>query len=277
MAVVGRVARWLLFGALGFYIILPIVAVVLYAFATRWTQQILPDGYTLQNWAETFSEGRFYEVLGRTTVLALGVTLATIVLAVPAIYWQWVRNPRIRSALELLAAIPFVLPYVVIAFSILTLSGQIAPQVQGTFGLLLAGHIAICFPFFYWAVDGAMAAANIVRLNEAAQTCGAGPLATLWRIALPNIGPGIATGGMLVFATSFGEFALVQILVGTRFETISLYSLDLLSGTNARFGVLAVITVLTFLIVFAVSAAAVFWNRGQTTRLLPSVGATEAR
>lgn len=269
----GRILRGLLLGLLVVYILLPIVAVVLYAFSTRWTAHILPDGYTAQHWSEAFQDPRLVEVTMRTFMLALIVTLLDILLIVPAIYWQWTQNPRIRPHLELTAAIPFVLPYVVIAFGILTLSGQFAPTAQGTVWLLALGHAAIAFPFFYWAVDSAMAAANIPLLNEAAKTCGASPFTTLWKVVLPNIGAGIATGSMLVFAVSFNEFALVQILVGARYETISLYSLDLLTGANADFNKLAIITVITFLIVFGISAISVYLNRGQsqTSRLIGGV------
>jgi putative spermidine/putrescine transport system permease protein len=265
-----KLARGLFLGTLLVYILLPIVAVVLYAFATRWTAHILPDGYTATHWGEALQDVRLVEVTLRTFGLALLVTLLDIVLIVPAIYWQWAHNPKIRAHLELTAAIPFVLPYVVIAFGILTLSGKFAPAAQGTVWLLALGHVAIAFPFFYWSVDSAMAAANIPLLNEAAKTCGASPLTTLLKVVLPNVGAGIATGSMLVFAVSFNEFALVQILVGARYETISLYSLDLLTGANADFNKLAVITVITFLIVFATSALSVYLNRGQsqTSRLI---------
>jgi putative spermidine/putrescine transport system permease protein len=272
-----RWGRWLLLGTLLVYLLLPIGAVVLYAFSTRWTAHILPDGYTASHWGKAFQDPRLVEVMIRTFVLALGVTLLDILLIVPAIYWQWAQNPKIRPHLELTAAIPFVLPYVVIAFGILTLSGQIFPAAQGTLWLLVLGHGAIAFPFFYWAVDSAMAAANIPLLTEAAKTCGASPFTVLWRVVLPNVRAGIATGSMLVFAVSFNEFALVQILVGARYETISLYSLDLLTGANADFNKLAVITVITFLIVFISSAVSVYLNRGQsqTSRLITAAKSTK--
>jgi putative spermidine/putrescine transport system permease protein len=269
MVLLARIGRWLLFGALAIYLLLPIIAVALYAVATRWTANILPDGYTLAYLADSLSDQRLLGATLRTAILAVVVTVATVGLVVPASYWQRVHNPRIRPLLEIAAAIPFALPYVVIAFGILALSGALAPWLQGTVWLLGLGHIAIAFPFVYWAVDAAMAAADVKRLHEAAQTCGASARTILLRVVLPNIGPGVATGAMLAFAVSFGEFALVQILVGARFETISLYSLDLLSGTNAEFNKLAAITMITFIVVFIMSAAAVYLNRGQATRLLP--------
>lgn len=262
MVLIRPLGRIVMLGALAIYLLLPVVAVVLYAFATRWTTNILPDGYTWAHWRSALTDIRLIYVVLQTAGLATIVTLLVNGLVIPAIYWQWTHNPRIRIHTELTAMIPFVLPFVVIAFGVLLFSGQVVPSLQGTVWLLGLGHVAIAFPFFYWAVDNAMAAANVPLLNEAAQTCGATLIDTLWRVVLPNIRSGIATGSILVFATSFNEFALVQILVGNRFETISLYSFDLLTGTNADFHKLAVITCLTFVTIFLISVLSVYWDRG---------------
>lgn len=275
MGRLSRVPRVLLFGVVAVYLLLPLTAIALYSFATSWTAHALPDGYTLSHWQAAFTNARLLSALGRTFVLALAVLLLDIALVVPAVFWQRVRNPRIRVVVELAAAIPFVLPFIVIAFGILRLYGVIAPQVLGTPWLLLLGQAAIAFPFLYWAVDGAMASIGVVELNEASQVLGASAWQTLWLVVIPQIGPGIASGGMLVFALSFGEFALAQILVGARFETVSLYSLDLLARANADFSTLAVLTVLTIVILFLVSVTVVVLNRGTADRLLPGARVTD--
>ena len=270
MGFLSRVAKFLLFGAILLYLFLPILSVILYSLATRWTAHIFPDGYTMANWQNAFSNARFATVVGRTLLLAVQASIIDILLVVPATYWQWVQNPRIRVYLELVAAIPFALPFILIAFGILILMGQVLPFLLGTLPLLVLSIAAVQFPFLYWAVDGAMAAANIKDLNEAGQTCGAPAIEIFRRVVMPNIGPGIATGGMLIFAGAFGEFALVQLLVGNRFETVSLYSWNLIEGTNADYNVLAVITVISFVIVFIISAVNVYLNRGRgIVRALP--------
>jgi putative spermidine/putrescine transport system permease protein len=270
MGRLSRVPRVLLFGVVAVYLLLPLTAIALYSFATSWTAHALPDGYTLAHWQAAFTNARLLSALGRTFLLALAVLLLDSALVVPAVFWQRVRNPKIRVFVELSAAIPFVLPFIVIAFGILRLYGLIAPQLLGTPWLLLLGQAAIAFPFLYWAVDGAMTSIGVVELNEAGQVLGASAWQTLWLVVIPQIGPGIATGSMLVFALSFGEFALAQILVGARFETVSLYSLDLLARANADFSTLAVLTVLTIVILVLVSVIVVVLNRGMADRLLPS-------
>jgi putative spermidine/putrescine transport system permease protein len=273
MVQLGRLGRGLFFAAIVLYIAVPMIAVLLYSFAGRWTSNLLPDYYTLQHWTNAFADERMRNALWRTTWMAALVLLLDILVVVPAVYWQRVRNPKIRIIAELSAAIPFVLPFVVIAFGILKLAGREFPELLGRPVIILLSHAAIAFPFLYWAVDGAMAAANVNRLNEAAQTCGATPLQTLRHIILPNISAGLAAGGMLVFATSFGEFALVQILVGARFENVSLYSLDLLSNTTSQVNLLAVLTIIVFFVLFAISIGVVYLNRGRTGTVLPGARA----
>jgi putative spermidine/putrescine transport system permease protein len=264
-----RLPKVLLLGAVVLYLAIPIVAALLYSFSGRWTSHMFPDFYTLDHWRNALVDDRLLASMWRSVWMALAVLVLDLLIVVPAVYWQRVRNPGIRKFTELSAAIPFVLPFVVIAFGILRVTGATVPKLLGTPWIILLGHAAIAFPFLYWAVDGAMAAANVVRLNEAAQVCGASPLQTLRYVVVPNISAGLAAGGMLVFATSFGEFALVQILAGARFENVSLYSLDLLAQTTSQVEKLAVLTIMTFAVLFAVSVGVVYANRGQLGRLLP--------
>lgn len=246
------------------YILLPIAAVALYSLATRWTSEVLPDGYTLAHWMNAFADERFRTVLWRSLGLAIAVAVIDILLVAPAVYWQRVRNPAIRPVLETLAAIPFAMPLLVIAFGLLRATGDYLPQAQGTLGLLVAAHVAVAFSFVYWSIDGAMAAAKVEDLTEAARTCGASTGQILRRVILPNIGPGLASGAILAFAVSFNEIAIVQITTGSRFETVQLYLLNMLKSTDADFNVLAVMTMINFAVTLLLSVAVVYFNAGRS-------------
>jgi putative spermidine/putrescine transport system permease protein len=272
-----RSARYIFFGAALLYFCVPMAAVLLYSFATRWTANVLPDGYTLEWWQATVADPRIQSAFSTSISLATLTAVIDIAVVVPAAYWSRVRNARIRPVVEVAAAVPFALPYVVIAFGLMQFSGVVVPQYQGTFALLVAGHAAIAFPFVYWAVDGAMAAAGIERLSETAEACGASPSQTLRRVVLPNISPGLVTGGLLSFAASFGEFAMAQI-IGRGLDTVPLWSAEMIrsyTDTAGSYNRLAVVTLLTFAVLFVLSAVVVYWNRGQTVRLLPGGGASD--
>ncbi len=279
MALVGRLLRFCFFAGLVAYFVVPILALLLFSLASRWTTTILPDGYTLAHWSGAFGDPRLVSAFGRSFVLAAAAVVLDIFLVVPATYWARVRNPRIRTVIEVAAAIPFALPYVVIAFGILGLYGAtpITAQFVNTPALLALAHAAILFPFMYWAVDGAMAAAGVERLSEAAETCGASMPTIIRRIILPNIRPGLVSGSILVFATSFGEFALVQVLIGGNFETVPLWQADALYSATPRFAQLAASSFATFAILFALSSAVSFANRGRVTRIVPAAPVTEQR
>ncbi|KQV15300.1 hypothetical protein ASC97_31360 [Rhizobium sp. Root1203] len=256
--------------AVSAYILLPMMAVLLYSLATRWTSNVLPDGYTLSHWAESFADERFRTVLLRSLLLAVGVALADILLVAPAVYWQHVRNPMIRPVLETLAAIPFAMPLVVLAFGMLEITGDYLPWAQGTVGLVVVMHMAVAFSFVYWALDGSMSAADVRTLTEASRTCGASLRTTIVKVILPNIGPGLTSGAIMAFGISFNEIALVQILVGSRFETVQLYLLNMLKSADADFNILAVMTSINFFVTLALSIGVVYFNDGASKRLANS-------
>jgi putative spermidine/putrescine transport system permease protein len=275
---VWRIARPLIQGATLVYLALPIIAIVLFSLATRWTSSILPAGYTLAHWIDAFADPRLAAAFARSTALATAAAVLDAVLVVPAAYWSRVRNPRIRTVLQVSAAIPFALPYLVIAFGILTLYGgnPITAGLNNSLPELVFAHAAICFPFMYWAVDAAMAAAGIERLAEAAETAGATPVQAIRRVIVPNIVPGLVSGAILVFATSFGEFAVVQVLIGGSFETVPLWQADALYSTNPRFDELAASAVATFGLLFALSAIVVAADLRWASRLRRPAGLTAA-
>ena len=41
------------------------IAVLLYSFASKWTSNLLPDGYTLQHWVDSFNDERMRRALWR--------------------------------------------------------------------------------------------------------------------------------------------------------------------------------------------------------------------
>lgn len=257
----------ILFGFVAAYILVPVVATMLYSLATVWRSDVLPEAYTLAHWTKAFLDLRFVEVLLRSLGLATMVAVLTVALLLPAVWWQRVRNPKIAIALQMMAAVPFSLPTLVIALGLLTMTGTYFPQAQGTVWFLCLAQVGLAFPFAYWALDNAMAAANVRSLSEAASACGARPLATLRHAILPNIGGGIAMAAIMAFGTSFNELVLTQLLVGSRFETVQLYALNMLKGADADYNLLAVMTIINFTITLVLAVAMVRLDTKRSGRL----------
>jgi putative spermidine/putrescine transport system permease protein len=249
--------------------LVPILATVLYSLATVWRDGVVPDGLTLAHWRSLVADERAIAAIARSLTLGAVAVAVDLVIVVPAAYCARVRNPRLRPVIQAVALIPFCLPMLVIGLGMLRLVTQALPHLQGTTTILVLAHAAAGFPFVYWAVDAAMAAARIALLSEAAETCGAGTVRTLRHVVLPNIGPGIAAGGALALAFSLGEFALAQVLVGAAYETVPLWSAEVFNRTQSRLEELGVMTVLMFAALFAVSALLIAVAGARAVGLVP--------
>jgi putative spermidine/putrescine transport system permease protein len=265
-----RAGNWLrriLFAVVGLLLALPLVALFLYSVATSWTDHVLPNGYTLDVWRTTFADPGAASAILTSLSLATLTTILTLALVVPAVYWARTVNPRIRAVLETAAAIPFALPFLVIGLALLQFSGLVVPPLQGSYVLLLAGYVAITFPFVYWAIDGAMAAAGVERLSQAAEACGASRRQAIRHVVLPNIRTGLASGALLAFATVIGEYALVSVLASS-ISTIPVWSAHLLlqRGLNPSFAPVAVVTLIIFALLVVLALVVSRLTRGQVVR-----------
>ena len=258
--------------ATAFYGVLPLVATVLYSVATVWRRKPLPDGYTVKWWIATLHDPGFLNALGRSLWVAILTVILVNVLVLPPLYWGHVRNPRIRPVLQACALIPFVLPGVVMASAINRFVGlwPTTAELQATSELLIIATVAVSFPAYVWAVDGSLRSGNIVSLWEAAETLGSNPLLTLRRVVIPNIRHGIAAGSLLVFASAIGDLALARIITGSAFETLPLWQLRQLHGTDANPNAMAVSSVLGLIMLFSFSFGIVLHSRGRAVQLAPA-------
>lgn len=257
--------RWVVFGVALAYFLTPVVATVLYSLATAWRNEVLPDGYTVHWWRLTLSNPRVLEAIGRSVALAFSTVVFVNLLVLPVIYWSHVRNRRIFPILAVCAMIPFTLPGIVMAHGVARFVG-ISPHtapLQATPTLLFLAHVAATFSFYLWATNGAMAAAHVAKLHEAAQACGASELCTLWRVILPNVRTGILTGSVLIFASSMNDLSMARIITGNAFETLPLWKLSQLREAAGNPNGLAVMSVLNFAMLFAVSAVMVLLSSGE--------------
>ena len=255
------------------FTVAPMLATLLYSLATVWRRRPLPDGYTLQWWAATLSDQAFLAAAGRSLLLALATVLLINLLVLPPLYWSHVRNPRIRPVLQLAALIPFVLPGIVMAAAINRFVGlwPLTAGLQATSTLLLLSSVAVSFSAYLWAVDGAMRSARIASLCEAASTLGATPLYMLRRVVVPNIKHGIAIGSLLAFAGVIGELALPRIITGSSFETIPLWQLRNMRGTDADPNAVAVSSLLLLALLFVFSVLVIRRSRGGIAGIIPTL------
>jgi molybdate transport system permease protein len=178
------------------------------------------------------------------TAIALSLRLATattaILLAVglPIAYWLAFSRRRWKFLVEAVVALPLVLPPTVLGFYVLLAIGPRSPigaaYARLTGGLLpfsfeglLLASVLYSLPFTVQPVTSAFAAVDRKYL-EASWCLGVSRAATFRRVLVPLAMPGIATGAILSFAHTLGEFGVVLMVGGniagvTRTVSISIY------------------------------------------------------
>jgi putative spermidine/putrescine transport system permease protein len=247
---------FLLWAGFVVYSTLPLVATTLFSLSRRWVDTALPEGLSLESYRAMVQEGPFLPSLGRSTALACGTLVIVTILCILLLTWVHIRAPRLGPPAEVISLIPFALPWVVVALSLVRFYGVLYPRILNTPLLLLLAHGAVSIPFMYWALDNNLRAINARLLYEAGATLGARWDQTLRHALLPNLGPGLATGGMLVFANSFGEYALSRLIVGAGWATLPVWQASLINR-DAR--VTSAITVVTIAVAVTASFAITVW------------------
>ncbi|WP_370636420.1 sulfate ABC transporter permease subunit CysT [Cohnella sp. CFH 77786] len=173
--------------------------------------------------ADNVTEPLAWKAVALTVKLALIATIINVLIGTMA---GWVliryRFPG-RKLLNSMVDLPFALPTAVAGLMILLLLGPQSPVGQWAerLGFTILFHqpaiviamVFVTFPFVIRAVQPLLEEMDPAE-EEAAYTMGATKAATFFRVILPNMAPGIASGAMLAFSRALAEFGAVVLVAG---------------------------------------------------------------
>ncbi len=201
------------------------------AYSLRWYRQIIEDDV----WTRALVNSLIIGVLATALATALG-TLAALGLSSPAM-------PGRRFAMGLLIS-PMVTPVIISAAGMFFFYSNLG-LAQTHLGLILS-HAALGTPFVVITVTATLSAFD-TNLTRAAASLGAGPLRTFRSVQLPLIAPGVISGAIFAFATSFDEVVVVLFMAGIEQRTIPR---QMWAGIREQISP-TILAVATFLIAFA--------------------------
>ena len=186
---------------------------------------------------------RVLETLGRTLLLAVAVTGASIALAVP-LAWLTVRTDLpLRRAWSVLTVLPLVIPSYVGGFVVVAALGPRGmlqefvagplgvdrlPEIYGFPGATLT-LVLLSYPYVLLSVRGALWGLD-PSLEETSSSLGQGARSTFFHVVLPQLQPAIAAGALLVALYTLSDFGAVSLL---HFEAFS-YVIYLQYDAGAR-------------------------------------------
>ncbi len=205
------------------YLVIPVATIFLFSIATDWSTTVLPKGYTLSTYAYILRSPEFWTSMLHSALLSVGTAIACLALVVPAAFWCRLRLPRARGLIEVLTVLPYVTPGVLLAFGLIRAYANVPLPLVGSPWLLLFGTVVLSLPAAYRAVDANLEAIDARVMVEAAATLGSGWVTIFTRVIIPNLAPGMVSGGLLALALAFGEFVLAKLLVGSGWLTIQVW------------------------------------------------------
>lgn len=201
------------------------------AYSLRWYRTVAED----PEWLRALANSLVIGFAATALATALG-TLAALGLANPAM-------PGRSLAMSLLIS-PMVTPVIISAAGMFFFYSDLG-LAQTYPGLILA-HTALGTPFVVITVTATLAGFD-PNLTRAAASLGAGPVRTFRRVQLPLIAPGVISGALFAFATSFDEVVTVLFIGGLDQRTIPR---QMWSGIREQISP-AILAVATLLIAFA--------------------------
>ncbi|HEV7482212.1 MAG TPA: iron ABC transporter permease [Solirubrobacterales bacterium] len=170
--------------------------------------------------AAGFDLGALLAATGTSLELGLGAAALTTLLALPISVLS-VRHPsRAATVIERATYLPFALPGIVVALSLIVLSIHHFPAIYGSTLLLIVAYAILSLPLALVATRAALAQAPPIH-EEVARSLGCRPLVAMIRVTLPRILPGLGAAAALVFLATVTELTATLLLAPIGTQTLA--------------------------------------------------------
>jgi putative spermidine/putrescine transport system permease protein len=219
------------------------------AYSTRWYQEIVDN----PQWM--FSAGN-------SVIVAVFATLiATVLGTIAALGLSQSHMPYKPAVMGVLIS-PMIVPLIISAAGMFFFYSKIG-LAQTLPGLILA-HAVLGTPFVVITVTATLIGFDH-SLTRASASLGAGPTRTFFKIQMPLILPGVVSGGLFAFITSFDEVVVVFFLAGFEQRTIPR---QMWAGIREQISptILAVATILVCISIGLLTAVELLRRRSERLR-----------
>lgn len=222
-----RAARILVAGyawAVLFFLILPILVIIPLSFNAEpffsFTPGMLhldPDAFSLRWYERIFTTGNWMLAIKNSFLIGLAATVIATVLGTMAAVGLASDAMPLRRLITALLLSPMIVPLIIVAAGMFFFYSRF--NLVATYTGLIIAHAALGVPFVILTVTATLAGFD-QSLYRAGLSLGASPLKAFRDVVIPLIRPGVASGALFAFVTSFDEVVLVLFLAGPEQRTI---------------------------------------------------------
>ena len=243
---VKRTLKYLYSSFVYLFLYAPILIMVIYSFngskfRNKW------GGFSLKWYKELFKNREIIQALWNTLAIAAVSAIISTILGLAASWLLYrMRNRKIKSLMLNTTYLPMLNPDIVTGVSMMILF--VFLSIPRGFSTLLLAHITFSVPYI---VQSLLPKFNQLNKNtyEAALDLGATPWQAFYKVILPELIPGIATGMLLAFTLSIDDFVISFFTTGPGVSNLSImiYSMTR-KGINPSINALS--TIMFFSVLF---------------------------
>lgn len=236
-------------------------------YSLRWYWDILKNGMAAPEavtgwWSDMWNNAQWIRSVKNSFWIGIWATiLSTSVGTLAAIGLSRSEMPWRRPIMALLIS-PMIVPLVITASGLFYFFSDIGLAKTYT-GLILA-HAVLGTPFVIITVTATLVSFDD-SLTRAAANMGAGPIRTFFKVQMPLILPGVISGGLFAFITSFDEVVVVLQLADVTQRTIPR---QMFSGIREQISptILAVATILVIISIALLTVMELLRRRSERMR-----------
>jgi putative spermidine/putrescine transport system permease protein len=243
------------------------------AFSLRWYEDILRNGMKAPDapfdWAwlaDTWNNGQWIRAIRNSFFIGICATLLSTALGtLAAIGLSRSEMPYRRLVMSILIS-PMIVPLIITAAGMFYFYSQVHLS-QTYLGVIMA-HAVLGTPFVIITVTATLVGFD-KSLVRASQSLGAGAVTTFRKVQMPLIIPGVISGGLFAFITSFDEVVAVLFLASPEQRTIPR---QMWSGIREQISptILAVATLLVVLSIILLTVLELLRRRSERLRGITS-------
>jgi len=211
------VLLWIAGGPVVLFLIAPVIAIVPLSFNAEPFFTYPMPGLSLRWYEEFFGSQVWQLALRNSVIVAVCATILSTLLGTLAALGLSRPDCPARATLTAVLISPMIVPVIVSAVGIYYAFAAIG-LLNSLTGLVLA-HTAIGAPFVVITVTATLASFDN-NLMRAAASLGAAPVEAVLRVMLPIIAPGVVSGALFAFVTSFDEVVIALFIAGSEQRTL---------------------------------------------------------
>jgi trehalose/maltose transport system permease protein len=195
--------------------------------------QYFPTHPTMGNYALVFNNGNFLKALANSTIVAVSVTVLSLIIGVIGSYALGRFRFRGRLPIMYLILSMTMFPSIAVLGALFERISQLGLYNQ--LPALIITYLIFTLPFTVWVLTSYFEQMP-KDLEEAAYVDGCTPMQTLYMIMMPLIAPGLVTTGLLAFIQAWNEFLFALSFIQTPDKmTVTLALVNFATSTAGGF------------------------------------------